>query len=114
MVTQLHNLKNIFITSRPDFRAISLDCQVVERLTRALFPLLQRPGYLLALPREWPSGLVPGPFGDGGRAEKSRSPGLSVLAKPAGVHTWPAACSPLESRPGGSVCLEPCTSAHSF
>lgn len=41
MVTQLHNFKNIFITSSSDFQAISLDCQVVKRLTRALFSLLQ-------------------------------------------------------------------------
>lgn len=66
MVTQLHNLKNIFITSSPVFEAISLDRQVVERLTRALFPLLQWHGDLFALLRESPSNLVPGPFGDGG------------------------------------------------
>lgn len=49
MVTQLHNFKNIFITSSPDFEAISLDCQVVKRLTRALFSLLQWHRYLFAL-----------------------------------------------------------------
>lgn len=61
MVTQLHNFKNIFITSSPDFEAISLDCQVVKRLTRALFSLLQWHRYLFALLRECPSNSVPGP-----------------------------------------------------
>lgn len=54
MVTQLHNFTNIFITSSPDFQAISLDCQVVKRLTRALSPLLQWHRYLFALLRERP------------------------------------------------------------
>lgn len=62
MVTQLHNFKNIFITSSPDSQAISLDCQVVRRLSRALFPLLQWRRYLFALLRECPSNLVPGLF----------------------------------------------------
>lgn len=62
MVTQLHNFKNIFITSSPGFQAISLDCQVVKRLTRGLFSLLQLHRYLFALLREGPSNYVPGPF----------------------------------------------------
>lgn len=60
MVTQLHNFKNIFITSSPDFQAISLHCQVGERLTRALFSLLPWHRYLFALLRECPSNLAPG------------------------------------------------------
>lgn len=59
MVTQLHNFKNIFITSSPDLEAISLDCQVVKRLTRALFPLPQWYRYLLAVMRVCSSNWIP-------------------------------------------------------
>ena len=62
MATQLHNFKNIFIASSADSQAISLDCQAVRRLTRALFPLLQRPRYSFALLRECLSHRVLGHF----------------------------------------------------
>lgn len=107
MVTQLHNFKNIFITSSPDFQAVSLDCQIVKRLTRALFPLLQWHRYLFALLRESPSNLVPGPFGGGGlrreREGERRSHSLPMEAKPVGVRAWPAPFSLTESCPGGFV-----------
>lgn len=47
MATQLHNFKNIFITSSPDSQGISLDYQVVQHLPRTLFLLLQWHRYLL-------------------------------------------------------------------
>lgn len=90
MATQLHNFKNIFITSSPDSEATSVDCQAVKRLTRALFPLLWWHRYLFAWLRESPNvGHLKMEVGAEKRERERRSPGLPVEAKPVGVCAWP-------------------------
>lgn len=118
MVTQLHNFKNIFITSSPDSQAISLDCQVVRHLTRVLFPLLLWPGYLLALLSEWPSHLVCGPFRvRGGLSPIALRREMLTRPPPGGQANWDrcVATSPSpRSCPCGSVCSGLCAGADSL